>query len=113
MTFPGLTNDERAALNRLASAILPADERDAGAEAVNAGARIADRVFNGVNAPVYRSGLIRADALSHEIFGRSVHQLNLAEVHELVGKLQEVANPFFKQLRMDVCAMYLSDPGVW
>ena len=31
--------------------------------------------------------------------------------HELT--LREQQPGFFKQLRMDVCALYLSDPGVW
>ena len=70
MNFPGLNNDERAALDRLVNAIIPADERDAGAEAVKASVRIADRILNGVNAPAYRNGLQQAEAIARQMFGR-------------------------------------------
>jgi aldehyde dehydrogenase (NAD+)/phenylacetaldehyde dehydrogenase len=108
-----ITVEQRLALDRLATAIIPADHRDAGATLVNAGAQIATRIFNGINADLYREGLERAEVISLKRFGRPIEELQLAEVHDLIGILQEIENPFFRQLRADVCAMYLSDPGVW
>jgi acyl-CoA reductase-like NAD-dependent aldehyde dehydrogenase len=113
MSFPGLTSDERTTLNRLANSIIPADQRDDGAAAVNAGLRIADRIFNGINAPTYRNLLAAADATAHKVFGRAVNDLDAQQINTVVSTLQEVANPYFKQLRMDVCVMYLNDPAVW
>ena len=48
-----------------------------------------------------------------EQHGRNVRELNAAEVHELLASLRDRLPVFFKQLRMDVSALYLSDPGVW
>jgi acyl-CoA reductase-like NAD-dependent aldehyde dehydrogenase len=108
-----ITLEQLAALDRLANAIIPADARDAGSATVATGAQIATRIFNGINSDLYRDGLARAEQLALERFDRSVVQLDLAEIDSLVRMLQEVENAFFRQLRMDVCAMYLSDPGVW
>ncbi|HUS36828.1 MAG TPA: aldehyde dehydrogenase family protein, partial [Verrucomicrobiae bacterium] len=108
-----ITLEQRAALDRLANAIIPADERDAGAATVNAGAQIATRIFNGINSDLYRDGLARAEQIACERFRRTITELDLAQTRDLVEILREIENPFFKQLRMDVCATYLSDPGVW
>ncbi|HEY6227012.1 MAG TPA: gluconate 2-dehydrogenase subunit 3 family protein, partial [Verrucomicrobiae bacterium] len=86
MNFPGLTNDERAALNRLANAIIPADKRDAGAASVNAGVRIADRVLNGINAPAYRNLLHAAEATARETFGRTLNDLDLQQINTVVTR---------------------------
>src|SRR5262249_61663032 len=45
--------------------------------------------------------------------GRAILELDMPQMHELLGLLREQQPAFFKQLRMDVCALYLSDPGVW
>jgi hypothetical protein len=95
-------------LEKLANGIIPADEMDEGASVVNAGMRIADRIDQGVNAKVYLSGLDTVASLQKDVL-----RLSAAEIHELLGVLREKAPGLFKQLRMDVSAMYLSDPGVW
>jgi hypothetical protein len=100
-------------LSALANGILPADGRDAGAAAVNAGARLAEKPAAGVNAPLYRRGLAAAVELALVRYGRPVEDLTPSEVHELLCVLAEQFPAFFKQLRMDVCALYLTDPGVW
>ena len=100
-------------LTMLANGIIPADERDAGAAAVNAGPRLADRMRAGVNAALYADGLRRACALAPEMFGCALVELTPADVHMLIERLRVDAPGFFKQLRMDVAALYLSDPGVW
>ena len=95
-------------LERLANGIIPADEMDEGAAAVKAGRRIAERVDQGVNAKVYLSGLEFVESLK-----RDVVRMNEGEIHELLGVVREKAPGFFKQLRMDVSALYLSDERVW
>ena len=100
-------------LAALANGIIPADARDDGAAAVNAGARLAEKVDAGINAALYVKGIETAEALAMEKHGRGVVALSAAEIHELLAALRERLPAFFKQLRMDVSALYLSDPGVW
>ncbi len=45
--------------------------------------------------------------------GHAQHLAEGAELHELLGVLRDKSPDFFKQLRMDVCALYLGDPAVW
>jgi hypothetical protein len=104
-------------LTTLVNGIIPADERDAGAAAVDAGPRLADRVRAGINASLYADGLRRARELASEMFGRELADPTLAhltpgDLHALLERLRADAPGFFKQLRMDVAALYLSDPGV-
>jgi hypothetical protein len=105
--------DQLAALAALANGIIPADEIDAGAADVDAAAKITERIAGGVNAALYQQGLVLAELLSHEKHTRSVAQLNAAEVQELLGTIRDRLPAFFKQLRLDVSAIYLSDLGVW
>ena len=51
--------------------------------------------------------------MSREKYGLAVGRLNPPQVHELLGALRETSSAFFKQLRLDVSGLYLSDPGVW
>ena len=97
----------------LANGIIPPDARDAGASAVNAGPRLAEKIRSGVNAALYFRGLELADSLSRRHYGAAVFDLDEAQVFELLGALREQMPGFFKQLRMDVSALYLSDPAVW
>lgn len=101
------------ALTVLANGILPADERDAGAAGVQAGPGIAARMRNSFNRPIYVAGLRVAAQLAHERYGRELAGLDPPEVHELLGRLLAASPQFFRLLRSDVCALYLSDPGVW
>jgi hypothetical protein len=104
---------ESILLTALANGIIPPDERDAGAAAVGAGPRLAEKLAVGTNAALYRAGLAAATALAQERFGREVSALDAAQLHELLGLLRQQQPGFFKQLRLDVCSLYLSDPGVW
>jgi len=105
--------DDVATLSALANGIIPPDERDAGAAAVAAGPRIAERVRQGVNGTLYVAGLKMASNLARQRFGREVNGLSPAELHELISALDAAASGFFRQFRGDVCALYMSDPGVW
>jgi hypothetical protein len=108
-----LENDRVRAIAALANGIIPADDSDAGAAAVNAGARIAEKLAAGVNVAIYEKGLQTAASLAQSRFAKSVDDLNPVEIHELIDLLRSELPAFYKQLRLDVCAMYLSDPGVW
>jgi hypothetical protein len=105
--------DITATLAKLADGVLPPDDADAGAACVQAGLRLAERIASGVNAAVYRNGIEAAERLASERFQTAVADLNADQVHELLGSFRETQPAFFKQLRMDVSALYLSDPGVW
>jgi hypothetical protein len=113
MTVTPLNPDQIGTLVALANGIIPPDETDDGASAVHAGKRISERIAAGLNTSVYFRGLQLADEMAQEKFGRAVVRLSAIEVHELLGALREKSPGFFKQLRMDVSALYLSDPAVW
>jgi hypothetical protein len=102
-----------AALAVLANAIIPADERDHGAFSVQAGPRLAERIASGVNADVYRGGLDEAELFAQVRFRCSVAALDAGQIQELIAALRERQPAFVRQLRADVCALYLSDPKVW
>ena len=96
--------DDVATLSALASGIIPPDDRDAGAAAVGAGPRIAERARQGVNGALYVAGLKLASDLARQRFKREVNGLGPAELHELIGALDAASPVFFRQLRADVCA---------
>src|SRR5215212_10371632 len=107
------STDRSHILAALANGIIPADERDAGAAAVNAGDRLAEKLSASVNASIYENGLQAAESLAQTRFAKSVDALTSSEMHVLIGALRSELPAFYKQLRLDVCAMYLSDAGVW
>jgi hypothetical protein len=109
----GSAAQNRAALEKLVQGIIPADAADEGASSVQAGARLAEKIENGINASVYRQGLATARDLALKNYGRDLSGLNAGEIHDLLAALRERLPGFFKQLRMDVSALYLSDPAVW
>lgn len=104
--------DAARVLAVLAGGIIPADERDGGAAAVHAGPRLAERMRAGLHADLYTGGLRSAERLAQERFARWVTELGPPEVHELLERLRTSDPAFFKQLRTDVTALYLSDAGV-
>jgi len=108
-----MNSNQIATLVALANGIIPPDETDGGATAVNAGPRLAERIQAGVNAEIYARGLETATALANQTYGREVSELNPSEIHELIAGVRDKLPAFFKQLRMDASALYLSDPAVW
>ena len=52
-------------------------------------------------------------SIASEKFGRDPETWSAENIRDLLGLLSERAPAFFKQLRMDVSAMYLSDARVW
>ena len=108
-----ITLQDITTLSALASGIIPADHRDAGADGAHAGSSIAARMRASPYANVYLDGLKTAREISKSTFGIDVHSLNATQLHELIGLLREQTPEFFRQLRADVCVFYLSDTGVW
>ena len=100
-------------LAKLADGIIPPDDADAGASAVQSGSRLAERMAQGVNATVYLQGIEAAERLASERYRAAIADLSADQVHDLLGALREMQPAFFKQLRMDVSTLYLSDPEVW
>jgi anti-sigma factor RsiW len=105
--------DLSAELAALADGIIPADDRDEGARCVDAGAKLAARVAAGVNAATYRAGVKTATALAREQFAQPLPSLDATQMHALIGRLKSESPAFYKQLRMDVSALYLSNPAIW
>jgi len=110
---PQLSQEQLACLAALADGIIPPDGRDAGAASVNAGPRLAEKIEAGINSALYLQAVEMAIALAKEHHGQEVSQLRPQELHALLGAIRERTPGFFKQLRLDVSALYLSDPGVW
>ena len=102
-----------ATLAALANGIIPADGRDAGAAAVHAGPGIAERMRRSPYAPVYVEGLRAAAELAETMFAKPAADLTAGQMHDLLTALSAQSPTFFRQLRADVCALYLSDAGVW
>jgi hypothetical protein len=113
MIEPSISLSDIAILAALANGIIPADERDAGAASVHAGPGIAERMRRSPMAHVYVEGLASARELARETFGVEPDKLNAEQIHELLAALCAQTPAFFRQLRADVCALYLSDAGVW
>jgi Gluconate 2-dehydrogenase subunit 3 len=113
MNEPSITLGDIGALAALADGIIPADARDAGASLVLAGPSIAERMRRSPSAQVYVEGLRAARDFARERFGQDVRELNGSQMRELLAALRDQSPTFFRQLRADVCALYLNDPGVW
>ena len=113
MTETNISLNDIATLAALANGIIPADDRDAGAAAVHAGPGIAERMRRSPYVYVYIDGLKVARELAWEMFAKAVDGLDAAQVSQLLTALSARSPAFFRQLRADVCALYLSDPGVW
>ena len=100
-------------LAALANGIVPADERDAGAASVHAGPSIAERMRRSPHAALYVDGLSATIDLAQTMFAKPATDLTAGQMHELLAALSAQSPAFFRQLRADVCALYLSDAGVW
>ena len=100
-------------LSALAQGIIPPDDRDSGAASVQAGPTIAAKIRMNAYAFIYIDGLADAARIAQDEFGVGINQLNPEQLHSLLERLEHESPDFFRQLRSDVCLIYLSDPGVW
>ena len=108
-----LTSEQVAALAALANAMIPADEKDDGVARFEPGRRIAEKIEVDPNPAPYLKGLRVAENASLEQFDRSVTELDARSLEKLLGMLRDGAPAFFKFIRAEVCALYLSQPCVW
>jgi Gluconate 2-dehydrogenase subunit 3 len=113
MSEPSIALEDIGALTALANGIIPADDRDAGAAMVDAGPSIAERIRRSPSAQVYLEGLKAARTLAQERFGREIRKLDADAIGKLLDAIRDQSPAFFRLLRADVCALYLSDAGVW
>lgn len=113
MIEPKISLNDIAVLCVLANGIIPQDDRDAGAATVHAGPSIAERMRRSPYSHVYVEGLKHARELSTTLFECEVQQLGPTQVQALLAALLTQSPAFFRQIRADVCAVYLSDPSVW
>jgi hypothetical protein len=100
-------------LTALANAIIPPDGRDAGAAAVDAGPRLAERMRDSPVAALYVQGMRTALEECARRFGRAITALSPAELDELARHVAATEPAFFRQLRLDTTTLYLSAPAVW
>jgi hypothetical protein len=108
-----VTLQDIATLAALANGIIPADQRDAGAASVHAGPAVAERMRRSPYGRMYVDGLATAYQIAQTTFGKAVCELDAEQMDALLTVLSTQAPAFFRQFRSDVCALYLSDPGVW
>jgi hypothetical protein len=108
-----LTPEQILALSALAGGIIPADEQDAGVSAFNPGRHLAEKIERDYNAPAHLKGLQFAERTAEADFGGPVADLDPVSIERLLGKLREHYPGFFKFLRAETCAVYLSEPAVW
>ena len=113
MSEEPLNQRQVATLAALADGIIPPDQTDGGASGMNAGARLAEKIRAGINTALYLRGIEAAETIAARNYRREVSQLGPSEVYAVIAAIREKLPGFFKQLRMDVSALYLSDPGVW
>ena len=106
-------SDLATVLSLLANGIIPADAGGGGAASVNVGERLAGKIDLGVNQALYAEGVALAQQLAQEKFSRANPELQPAEIHQLLEELHKRHPIFFRQLRADVSALYLSEPAVW
>ena len=105
--------EQISTLESLASAIVPADSRGAGVTPFNPGAHLAGKLQANPFASGLLQGLAFAEKQSLEMFGVPVVQLPPESLNKLLGVLRDQSPGFFKFLRMETCALYLSQPATW
>jgi hypothetical protein len=108
-----LSPEHVAALKSLASAIIPADSRGPGVAQFNPGAHLAGKLQANPFASGLLQGLDFAEKQSLQMFGLPVGELPLESLDNLVGVLRDRSPAFFKFLRMETCALYLSQAATW
>lgn len=109
----GTTSSEQVELlSALALAVIPEDDVDRGAAEVHAGQVLAAKIKRGINTALYLRGLETAGLLANERFG-IISGLTQEQALDILLEVKKLLPAFYKQLRADVCALYLSEPAVW
>jgi hypothetical protein len=100
-------------LAALAQGIIPRDDRDDGAAMFDPGKHLAQKMEAERNNAALIQGLEFAEATSQANFGRAARQLDAPALENLLAIVRERSPAFFKFLRAEICALYLSQPAVW
>jgi len=108
-----LSQNQIAALEALAKGIIPGDQRDAGVSALNAGEHLAKKLEVNPFSSLLMDGVRFAESESVARFGQSVDKLSPEALHQLLGVVRDRAPALFKFVRMETCALYLSQPKTW
>jgi len=107
-----ISSEQVDLLEALALAVIPADDLDRGASEVHAGRVLAARIDKGVNSALYLHGLETAGYLAKERYGVD-KTITQEQALEILLEVKKTLPGFCKQLRADVCTLYLSEPAVW
>ncbi len=113
MESKGLTSDQIAGLARLVNGIIPGADEETASPGPCVTQRLAAKIIGGSVQNLYLRGLEKAEVFSQQKYRKSLLSLDALETHELLEKIREEIPAFFKQLRMDTSAIYLSQPEVW
>jgi hypothetical protein len=108
-----LTTEQIQTLSALAEGIIPRDERDAGVATLNPGRRLAQKIEVQPNRASYLEGIQFAQEAAQQKFRRSPSELETAAMGTLLALLRDRCPSFFKFLRAETCALYLSQPIAW
>lgn len=107
-----ISSEQVELLSVLTLAVIPEDDVDRGAAEVHAGSALAAKIDRGINTAIYLRGLETAGLVAKERFGIS-SDLTQEQALEILLEVKKRLPGFYKQLRADVCALYLSEPAVW
>ncbi len=113
MQDQAITLEDIKILGILAQAIVPADGRDDGVAAMHPGAVLAEKMRRGNSSELYVDGMAHVRRLCRERFAGNIASLDENAWAGLLEALRVQCPLFFRQLRADVCAMYLGDAGTW
>ena len=108
-----LSPNQIAVLEALARGIIPADAKDQGAAALNAGGHLAKRLEPNPFASGLIEGVKFAEEESVRQFGMTIDKLPPDALHQLLALIRDQAPTVFKFVRMETCALYLSQPRTW
>ena len=108
-----LTPNQLATLTALANGVIPADDLDAGASAVNAAASPRRKGRSRRQRPALSQRPRSCPIPRHRKVQLHYAQSHVRPTPRPPHPPRDVLPAFFKQLRMDVSALYLSDPDVW
>jgi hypothetical protein len=109
----GFSTRQVETLRALACGILPSDELDDGVGSLDAGEHLATKLAANPFAERLLEDLRVTERDSAAHFGRSVGELDGEGLSQLLAMLRERTPLLFKFVRMESCALYLSQPATW
>src|SRR4051812_37554946 len=107
------TPKEARALGALAGGIIPPDDRDDGVAALKADEHFVRKLAANPFASALLQDLTLVETHCVEQFGRSIEQLDCEAMVKLLAIMRDRVPALFKFVRMESCALYLSQPATW